>query len=214
MPYSIFAMRAALKSVGVSKGVNPFVWEEKKGVVDPHLVAKFPYGRPVQNYVNDLLEYCWLVYTKSLQAGGPQLIGRQNDLWVTEHLEKAGIDLKAKQTLWDPHTKGNLQVMEKWAPTVNDCWVLGGVHRQAEFELVSARTIQNLWDFKGVRHVVTAREILGLVYFGYELEKHPTRSRLVCKKPGSAQGATIEAYDAYMRTMEARGPATILSILK
>jgi len=214
MRYSIFALRAALKAVGVAKGDNPFIWEEKRGVIDPQLAAKFPYGRPVQNFVNDLTEYCWLVYSKSLGAGGAQLIGRQNDLWVSEHLSKAGIDLKAKQNLWDPHTRGNIQVMDKWAPTVNDCWVLGGVHRQAEFELVSARTMENLWDFKGARHVVTAREILGLVHFGYALEQQPGRVRLVCRNPGAAQSATVEDYDAHMRQLEARGPVTVLSLLK
>jgi hypothetical protein len=214
MSYSMTTMRAALKAVGSSKGVNPFIWEEKKGGVDPHLSAKFPFGRSSQNYLNDLLEYCWLVYEKSLRAGGAQKIGRTNDLWVPEHLEKVGIDPAKQQTLWDNHIKGNIQKMDKWAPTVNDCWVLGGVHRRADFELLSARKIENLWDFQGVRHVVTGREILGLIHFGYVLEKQPTRVRFVCKNAAAAQGATIEAYDAHMKIMEAKGPATILSILK
>ena len=214
MAYSIFALRAALKAIGVRRGDNPFIWEEQKGALAPQLAAKFTVHRPVKNFVNDLTEYCWLVYSKALRAAGPQLIGRTGDLWVSEHLQKAGIDLSAKQNLWDPHTRGNIQVMDKWAPTVNDCWVLGGVHRQADFELVSARSIENLWDFKGVRHVVTAREILGLIHFGYEPEKEPNRVRFVCRDRGAARSATIEAYDAHMKVMEARGPAGILPLFE
>lgn len=218
MAYSMVTLRAALKAIGVSKGDNPFVWEATKGAVAPQLAAHFTIQgkvhRPVQNFVNDLTEYCWLVYSKALAAGGPQLIGRTNDLWVTEHLEKAGLDLKAKQTLWDAHTKGNIQVMEKWAPTVNDCWVLGGVHRRANFELVSERSIENLWDFTGGRHVVTAREILGLLHFGYELEQGSARTRFVCRDPGKAQAATVEQYDSHMKAMEAKGPAGILPLFK
>jgi len=172
----------------------------------------FPYGRG-QNFLNDLLEYCWLVYSKAKSAAGAQLIGRTGDLWVAAQLSAVGISDTGKQTLWDSYTKGNIQVMDKWSPTVNDCWVLGGLHRQADFELVSVRTLQNLWDFKLGFHIVTAREILGALHFGYKLDTSKTPVRLVCKDTAAARGATVERYDAYMKELQTKGPDSIRSIL-
>jgi hypothetical protein len=212
MAYSMISMRASLKNVGVSKGVNPFCWEAKRGEVNQQLASMFPFGRG-QNFLNDLLEYCWLVYSKANRATGPQLIGRTGDLWVAAQLSAVGISDTNKQTLWDSYTKGNIQVMDKWSPTVNDCWVLGGVHRKADFELVSVRTLQNLWDFKMGFHIVTAREILGLVHFGYKLDTSKTPLRFLCKDFAAAQSATIEAYDAYMKEMQGKGPDSIRSVL-
>ena len=215
MSYSMVTMRQSLKNLGNSKGVNPFLWEQKgmTGVVNPLLTNEFKYGRG-QNFVNDLLEYCWLVYSKALNSVGLQLIGRTGDLWVSQQLSRIGISDKEKQTLWDPHTKGNIQVMDKWSPTVNDCWVLGGVHRRADFELVSSRSLQNLWDYDKDLPIVTAREILGLLHFGYKLEQQSGRVRLIPQNPSAAQGATLEAYDAFMKEMQAKGANSIVSLLK
>jgi hypothetical protein len=144
---------------------------------------------------------------------GPQLIGRTGDLWVPVHLQRAGIKLEDQQTLWDPHTRGNIQVLDKWAPVVNDCWVLGDVHRRADFDLVSARTLKNVWDFDKGFHVVTAREILGLVTFGYAVKQQPSGVRLVCTDVSKAQGATIQAYDALTKGNQQIGADSIRSIL-
>ena len=227
MTYSMITMRQALVEIGVKKGANPFKWEAEEfvGTVNPHLLDQFTYGRPRGNFLNDMLEYCWLVYSKALGSTGPMLIGRQSDLWVPNQLERVGIDfcytddkgkavLNVKNYLWDPHTEGNIQVMDKWAPVVNDCWVLGGVHRLADFELFSVRTLKNLWDFvKGIP-VVTAREILGVLHFGYSLKQQPgVPLRLVCADSAKAQGATIEAYNSFMEDQQAAGSDSIRSIL-
>ena len=213
MSYSMITMRAALMKVGFSKGVMPFVWEQDKGNVNHLLNAQFRFGRSSGNYLNDLLEYCWLVYSKCLNGVGSQMIGRTGDLWVTQYLQKAGISLQQKQTLWDAHAKGNIQVMDKWSPTVNDCWVLGGVHRMANFEPVSELVLKNSWDFKTNLPVVTAREILGLLHFGYKLTKEAKRTTYECVNAGAARGASIEEYDRYMKEMQAQGPDSIRSIL-
>ena len=212
MGYSMVTMRQALKDIGTSKGVNAFVWEKPGQAINPHLAAQFKYGRG-KNFLNDLLEYSWVAYSKALNASGPQLIGRTGDLWVAQHLQRAGISLADQQTLWDPHTKGNIQVLDKWAPVINDCWILGGVHRRADFELVSIRTLKNLWDFDKGFHVVTAREILGLLNFGYSLKPQPEVLKFVCTDPGKAQAATIQAYDAFMKGKAAMGADSIRSIL-
>jgi hypothetical protein len=218
MRYSMVTMRQALIEVGVRKGDSPFVWEESKESVNPHLAAQFKYQKyddpkRVRNLFSDMLEYCWLAYSKSLNAVGPQFIGRQGDLWVADHLQRAAISLQQKQTLWDPHTKGNIQVLDKWAPVINDCWVLGGVHRNADFILVSVRTLKNLWDFDHGFHVVTAREILGLLHFGYEVKQQSEGVRLTCTNRSKAQLATIQAYDSFMQDKQEIGADSIRSVL-
>lgn len=214
MSYSMVTMREALKEVGISKGANAFVWEESKQGVNPHLARQFQYGRR-QNFLNDMLEYCWLAYSKSHNALGPMLIGRTGDLWVAQNLERAGIRLRDKQTLWDPHTKGNIQVLDKWAPVVNDCWVLGGVHRCADFELVSVRSVRNLWDYDQAFHIVTAREIIGVLNFGYKIKEQSkgVKVKLVCTNPAKARAATIQAYDRLMKGKEQAGPNSIRPLL-
>jgi hypothetical protein len=209
--YSMVTMRQALKNIGTSTGANAFVWEETPAM-NVHLAGQFKYGRG-KNFLNDMLEYCWLAYSKALHASGPQLIGRKGDLWVPKQLQRASISIADHQTLWTPHTKGNIQVLDKWAPVVNDCWILGGIHRRADFDLVSITTLQNLWDFEKGFHVVTAREILGLLNFGYSLQQKRTVLKLVCTNPAKAQGATIEAYDTFMKDKQQLGPDSIRSIL-
>lgn len=221
MPYTRVTLRQALTRV--SGGDPKFVWEDKKtkGVVNPQLAAQPSYQRATNVYegqtvANLFLEYCWLAYSKAREASGSQLVGRTDDLWITKYLDQA--NLGGTKTLWDPDTNGKIQVLDKWAPTVNDCWVLGGIHRRAEFELVSVRTLQNLWDFKGVDgrqlHVVTAREILGALHFGYSFAERSDTSRLVCTATGKADASTVEAYDQFMKEAEGKGPDSIRSVLQ
>jgi hypothetical protein len=245
MAYTIYAMRDALKEIAIGKGeyVAPpaaagtpksfapgnrqdfvgtkksqFVWESEatKGKVDERLAKQFHLQKPVKNPLNDLLEYCWLVYSKALSAGGAQLIGRTGDLWIPEQLKRVGLsdahdDL---DNLWKSGTTGAIQKMDKWSPTVNDCWVLGGVHRLAPFELVSHIALRNLWDFGQGFHVVTAREILGLLHFGYALHQKDGKTLLLCGDDGAAKNATIQEYASYMKDLEDKGPASIRSFLK
>lgn len=219
MPYTRVTMRQALARV--SGGDPKFIWEETKGTVNPKMAAQPAYQRAAsvyegQNIANQLLEYCWLAYDKARRASGPQMIGRTGDLWTAEYLAPA--NLTGKQTLWDPNTNGNIQKLDKWAPTVNDCWVLGGIHRRADFDLVSVRTLTNLWDFKGVDgkplHIVTAREILGILHFGYSFATRSDTSRLVPVDTSKADAATIEAYDQLMREESSKGSNSIRSILQ
>jgi hypothetical protein len=212
MRYSMVTMRQALIEVGVRKGISPFVWEQSSQSVNPHLAEQFIYGR-ARNLLSDMLEYCWLAYTKALEAAGPQLIGRTGDLWVAQHLQRTGISRQKQQTLWDSHTRGNIQVLDKWAPVINDCWVLGGVHRRADFNLLSVRTLKNLWDFGQGFHVVTAREILGLLHFGYVVKQQPDGVKLTCTEIGKAQCATIQGYDSLMAGKQAIGADSIRSVL-
>jgi hypothetical protein len=76
----------------------------------------------------------------------------------------------AKLTFLDKGTTGNVLNQDKWAAPVNDAWLLGGIHRKANFRLASPKIIENLWNTNGYL-VVTAREIIGLINFGYVLHQ-------------------------------------------
>ena len=229
MPYSIISMRGALANLGYRKGdgsiiaaakeggdggKKPFAWEAKEGVAHPGLTGKFGHTKGVRrpNALNDLTEYCWLVYDAAFRACGDQLIGRTNDVWVTDRLDKAGLTTADTSTLWDDGAAGNIQKMDKWAPAINDAWVLGGVHRTAAFQLLSERSLMNLWDFDHKRPIVTAREILGLLHFGYRIEKGA--ARLVCENLALARDASLEEYDRYMRSLEGMGSNAIRAVLE
>ncbi len=240
MAYNMITLRAALERLGYGKNslptpmqqsgaTSPFLWKGLESTgdhlrrVSPKLTAKFVIPRKNQpdlqigrrqNFLNDITEYCWIVYSKAMQAVGRQLVGRQGDLWIAERLEKAGINLQEKHHLWDEWTKGNIQVMDKWSKVINDCWILGGVHRRADFELVSKTSMDNLWDSKNNYHVVTARELLGLLHFGYELTRRGGTVIYTCyRNPSAANGATIEAYRDLMVDMEALGQASVQGLL-
>jgi len=241
MAYTIITLRGALKEMGVARVDKPFVWQATDKAVNPKLQQQFPYGRPKADYeiekikdteknkeieriknkdpnnlnriLNDLTEYCWIAYSKSFERSGPHIIGRTGDLWVPEYLERAGITDKKTQTLWDASVMGNIQLLDKWAPVVNDCWVLGGVHRRADFELVSVRSVKNLWDYEQGFHVVTGRELLGLLHFGYSMTEGPASIWLKCTDAAKAKGATVEEYSSFMEEQQRIGPDSIRTLI-
>jgi len=215
MAYTIITLRGALQEMDVAGGAKPWAWEADKTAVNPKLEEQFPYGRAKagKNVLNDITEYCWLAYSKSFETSGPHIIGRTDDLWIPEYLERFGITDKKTQTLWNSSVQGNIQLLDKWSPVVNDCWVLGGVHRRAQFELVSVRSLKNLWDFDRKGHVVTAREVLGLLHFGYSMTQGPSSLWFKCTDAAKANAATVQEYSSFMREQEAVGPDSIRSLL-
>ena len=230
MAYSSVTLRAELwsmpqQSLKVNKKYNSvFIWQDKTDTT------------PADEF-SVLCDYCWLVYDKARRAAGPQLVGRTGDLWTGKMLLKYGLvdssvveqraeatkagapprkDLEFKQlnTLGKGGTAGNVQVMDKWAPVINDSWVLGGVHRWAVFELVSPPAPGNLFDVKQGFHVVTARELLGLREFGYEGERLPDgRTIFRCTDNEAAQGATLKAYADVMEKAASLGANSVTGLI-
>jgi hypothetical protein len=139
-------------------------------------------------------------------------IGRMPDL--TDFKRKVcNIDTSKGQTLFDQGTRGNALEMDKWAPIMNDTWILGGVHRFADFVLYSPRSFENLWENspKRVGMVVTARELCGLTAFGYVRKTvRGAEVRYVCENRGKAQGADLLKYDAMIDQEDRRASTAIL----
>ncbi|MGK0707033.1 hypothetical protein ACSFCW_27030 [Yokenella regensburgei] len=195
--YNLLTLRRDIESLGTKSSENPFVWEEQNGIVDEELTNRFHNGRRRKNYINDLAEYCWLVYKKAFVSTGPMLIGRSGDLWIKSVL--AQFNLKKDEYLWKENATGNILMMDKWAPILNDAWVLGGVHRHADFHLMSILAPENLWNYQSGYHIVTAREIIGLQNFGYQRVLIGNKIIFKCKDISSADNANLRSYSLLMK---------------
>ncbi len=198
------------------------------------LQRKFaPFTKPqAEKYQKEIVaEYCWMAYSKSLASRGDMAVGRQSDLArqglydkVAELVKSEIGPLAAKDpakpgvpnlTFLDKGVHGNLLNQDKWAGPVNDAWVLGGIHRKANFRLTSPRIIENLWNTDGFL-VVTAREILGLLCFGYELQQIGPWQVFVPGKDQAhlATSGTLTAYANYLSSRSTVAAATRLMELQ
>ncbi|ECF6016436.1 hypothetical protein QG25_003400 [Salmonella enterica subsp. salamae] len=195
--YNLLTLRRDIESLGIKSRENPFVWEVQKGIVNEELTKQFHEGRRRKNYINDLAEYCWLVYKKAFTSTGPMLIGRSGDLWKESVL--AQFNLNKDDYLWKINAPGNILMMDKWTPILNDAWVLGGVHRYADFHLMSILAPENLWNYQSSYHIVTAREILGLLNFGYQKVRVGNKIIFKCRKILSAKDANLRSYSLLMK---------------
>ncbi|WP_387465140.1 hypothetical protein [Photorhabdus sp. RM323S] len=211
--YEILTLRRDLESLGYKKKNNPFLWEQNKDTVHESLSNEFPNNRRNKNHLNDLTEYCWLVYRKALLSNGPMLIGRANDLWQEKWLKPLGLGKGINENLWNQNSHGNMLVIDKWSGIINDCWVLGGIHRHADFHLMSTAAPANLWNHEEGYHVVTAREILGLLNFGYKREKRGRQVIYTCKNYSSADRASLRPYSVLMNKAIEQGPSSITKLI-
>lgn len=213
MVYTEHNLKIALRSLPLDP--PRWVWDPH-----PHVLTGATLGttvrsvmlkmRPMARFRFELWRYCWGIYHLTSTDTGHQVLGREWDTdsfspstghekWArvngkwTEVVRRAGVNL-------DPGARGNALKMDKWHPIMNDCWLLGGVHRLATFRLVSMRHAGNIWNFGGGRMVVTARELLGLRRFGYAPEHGPSTADIVFKPVNRALalGASLEAYAAIL----------------
>jgi hypothetical protein len=204
MPYTEPTIRQDLQKLNIDKwdwaGVTTKMPIDPKTGKPPVLTA--------QDVTQEMGTYCWCAYDKAFRTSGDQVIGRES------HLNAAGLydkvsDIVGDQTLATGGTKGNLLKMDKWARVVNDSWLLGGVHRGANFRLVSPRVMENLWNFKMGAPIVTAREMIGLLYFGYQIQQVGPYQVLSLVDRTRNASANLVDYD---RLMQNEG--TIRNVLK
>lgn len=158
--------------------------------------------------LDDVVRYCWVAYDKARHASGPQVIGRSWDLHGS--LRKEIANLVKDSTLHDAGTRGNILQMDKWSLVMNDCWLLGGIHRQATFQVMSMPTWQNVWSPSLNSFVVTARELIGLRIAGYERQIGPAQRHqdavYVPRNEAAAMAACLEDYHLEVALRETRGP--------
>ena len=193
-PYSFRAMEAHVRTLVGRHALANFHWagagNAPNGMRDV-LFAYYP-NREIEQLITqagrgslnarrqlvacELSVYCHVRYEAALAAKGDQAIGREADIgraglyeqlgnMVTDHLGMPTTNL------FDIGAQGNVLKMDKWATHMNDAWILGGMHRGANFRLVSRRIAENLWNAGGGYLIVTAREMLGLNAFGYQMQQ-------------------------------------------
>ncbi|MEL6397376.1 MAG: hypothetical protein AAFQ71_15480 [Planctomycetota bacterium] len=187
---------------------NGFLWgggPAIAGMTRPDVAAKNPrIGQEGPDGPSEIIEYCWTVYQAAHTAAGDQVIGRVNDIHDKLDFYRRLCNLRRpvggvpdRTTNHDAGTRGNLLHMDKWTLCMNDSWILGGVHRRANFRLVSNLTLANLWNAAGY-FVVTAREIRGLLNFGYQLKQAGPYKMLMCTNRVRAMTADLIKYHRIM----------------
>lgn len=199
MRYTKETLIKDLQSLGATKWQWP---GEKPGRIRAEVRARNPRvgadsSKESCSSLDEIAEYCWLAYQKSLTSSGHLVIGRVSDLNAAGLYAKVA-DIVGGGTLFDQSSSGNLLQMDKWALVMNDAWILGGIHRQGLFRLASPRVLDNLWNKNGY-FVVTAREILGLLHFGYKLEQIGPWQSVVSKNQVRASTADLIKYDSLLK---------------
>jgi hypothetical protein len=197
VPYTKDSLRADLERLGVTK----WDWPGKQpGTIRPDVQARNPRvaASSGQSAVfEEIAEYCWTAYEKSFSSKGDLVIGRAPHLKAANLYDRVA-EIIGDQTLFDSGAQGNLLQMDKWACVVNDSWILGGAHRKGLFRLASPRVMDNLWNKDGY-FVVTAREILGLLEFGYQFEQVGPWQCVVCRNAALATTADLLKYDSLVK---------------
>ena len=133
------------------------------------------------------------------------------------------------QSVFDQPNRGRLFIERPndqghWELYYNDCFILGGVHAQAQFELMDANRVMalpelatanqihngfNQMDYIGTnapqwRFKVTQREIMGLNEFGYTSDNANGNVRTFqCQLPPKAGAATLRGYKRMVDDMAA-----------
>ena len=88
--------------------------------------------------------------------------------------------------------KGSLLDMTAWSLTVNDSWVLGGIHAGLPFHAASPLTKANLLDASHVL-TVTGRELLAMSIYGYKVRQGHAALEMVmvCTDRARARGGSL-----------------------
>ncbi len=162
--------------------------------------------------LHDIVHYCYHAYYMAATASGPQVIGRAEEEDLKKAREELG-KMTGDDTLHTPGAQGNVLSLDKWALLVNDCWLMGGIHRRATFELVSPLIPNNFWNTQNPdprqQHLtVMAREVIGLFTFDYAVEptqpgKDQTNYRFI--PPASTISADLEDYHLNAALFESKG---------
>lgn len=158
---------------------------------------------------------------------GITIVGRlalkaDDGMWVSADESFPSIDEIMRENLKvmdeDADDSGSILSASHWSLLANDAWVLGAIHARTEFHFASPLRWDNLWDERGRRMTVTAREVIGITAFGYRIsrpvpkleavakcidEKKAAEASLPAYKKEVQKYQTIEAFRKFYETMPA-----------
>jgi hypothetical protein len=136
---------------------------------------------------------------------GITIVGRlalkaDDNTWVSADESFPSIDEVMRENLKvmdeDADDSGSILNAGHWSLLANDAWVLGGIHACTEFHFASPLWWENLWDERGRRMTVTAREVIGITAFGYRISRPVPKLEAVakCIDEKKAAEASLPAY--------------------
>jgi hypothetical protein len=136
---------------------------------------------------------------------GITIVGRlalraDDGTWVSANENFPSIDEIMRENLKvmdeDSDDSGSILSADLWSLLANDAWVLGGIHARTEFHFASPLRWENLWDERGSRMTVTAREVIGITAFGYGISRPVPKLEAVaqCTDGKKAAAASLPAY--------------------
>jgi hypothetical protein len=165
----------------------------------------------------DMLEAAFRIY-RNASAGtrlsdfegkrvnfGITIVGRlalraDDGTWVSSDENFPSIDEIMHENLMvmdeDSDDSGSILGASHWSLLANDAWVLGGIHARTEFHFASPLGWENLWDGRGNRMTVSAREVIGITAFGYRISRPIPKLEAVaqCTDDRKAAAASLPAY--------------------
>jgi hypothetical protein len=136
---------------------------------------------------------------------GITIVGRlalraDDGTWVSADESFPSIDEIMRENLKvmdeDSDDSGSILSAGLWSLLANDSWVLGGIHARTEFHFASPLRWENLWDERGRRMTVTAREVIGITAFGYDISRPVPKLEAVaqCTDGKKAAEASLQVY--------------------
>ena len=136
---------------------------------------------------------------------GITIVGRlalraDDGTWVNADESFPSIDEIMRENLKvmdeDADDSGSILNASHWSLLANDAWVLGGIHARTEFHFASPLRWENLWDERGRRMTVTAREVIGITSCGYRISRPVPKLEAVaqCTDEKKAAVASLPAY--------------------
>jgi hypothetical protein len=132
--------------------------------------------------------------------------------WVSADESFPSIDEIMRENLKvmdeDADDSGSILSAGLWSLLANDAWLLGGIYARTEFHFASPLRWENLWDERGSRMTVTAREVIGITAFGYGISRPVPQLEAVarCNDGKKAAAASLPSYKNEVQryqTMEA-----------
>jgi hypothetical protein len=136
---------------------------------------------------------------------GITIVGRlalraDDGMWVSADESFPSIDEVMRENLKvmdeDADDSGSILNAGHWSLLANDAWVLGVIHARTEFHFASPLRWVNLWDARGRRMTVTAREVIGITAFGYRISRPVPKLEAVaqCIDENKAAAASLPDY--------------------
>jgi len=120
--------------------------------------------------------------------------------WVSADESFPSIDEIMRENLKvmdeDSGDSGSILSASLWSLLANDAWLLGGIRARTEFHFASPLRWENLWDARGNRMTVTAREVIGITGFGYRISRPIPKLEAIaqCIDEKKAAAASLPAY--------------------